>query len=199
MKLAAKASLVLLCSAITTSALGQAPASSAASAASAPATYQSDYASDVDFVGKRLLDLANAVPADKYGWRPAPGVRSIGEVYMHVASADFQLPAIVGGKLPEGFSRDLEKTVTDKAKIIEWLKKGIANARAVGSGMSGADLDKMVKVPFLNNMELSQRRILIIVETHMHEHLGQSIAYARSVGVTPPWSEASEQPAAPKK
>jgi uncharacterized damage-inducible protein DinB len=196
MKLASKAFLVLLCSAIAASALGQAPAPASASA---PATFQSDFASDVDFVGKRLLDLANAVPADKYGWRPAPGVRSVGEVYMHVASADFALPGLVGGKLPEGFSRDLEKTVTDKAKIVEWLKKGIENAKAVGSGLSAADLDKKIKVQFLGGAEMSQRRILMIVQTHMHEHLGQSIAYARSVGVTPPWSEASEQPAPPKK
>jgi len=174
-------------------------AQTSAPAASAPATFQSDFASDVDFVGKRLVDLANAVPAEKYGWRPAAGVRSVGEVYMHVAAADFMLPSLVGGKLPEGFSRDMEKTVTDKAKIIEWLKKGIENAKAVGSGLSNADLDKKIKVQFLGGAELSQRRILMIVQTHMHEHLGQSIAYARSVGVTPPWSEGDGAPPPAKK
>jgi len=144
------------------------------------------------------VDLANAVPAEKYGWRPAPGVRSVSEVYMHVVGANYGLPALVGGKMPDGFSRDMEKTVTDKAKVIEWLKKSIDNARAAGTGMSSADLDKKIKVPFLGNQELTQRRILMIVETHMHEHLGQSIAYARSIGVTPPWSEAGEQPPAKK-
>jgi uncharacterized damage-inducible protein DinB len=174
-------------------------AQTSAPAASAPATFQSDFASDVDFVGKRLVDLANAVPADKYGWRPAAGVRSVSEVYMHVAGADFLLPSLVGGKLPEGFSRDLEKSVTDKAKVIEWLKKGIENAKAVGTGLSNADLDKKIKVQFLGGAELSQRRILMIVQTHMHEHLGQSIAYARSIGVTPPWSEGDGAPPPAKK
>jgi len=192
MRHAAKTVLFLFCAALAATAYAQAPA------AAAPATFQTDYASDVDFVGKRLVDLANAVPAEKYGWRPAPGVRSVSEVYMHVVGANYGLPALVGGKMPDGFSRDMEKTVTDKAKVIEWLKKSVDNARAAGTGMSSADLDKKIKVPFLGNQELTQRRILMIVETHMHEHLGQSIAYARSIGVTPPWSEAGEQPPAKK-
>jgi uncharacterized damage-inducible protein DinB len=191
----AKAILILCGVVLAVTALAQ----TSAPAASAPATFQSDFASDVDFVGKRLVDLANAVPADKYGWRPAAGVRSVSEVYMHVAGADFLLPSLVGGKLPEGFSRDLEKSVTDKAKVIEWLKKGIENAKAVGTGLSNADLDKKIKVQFLGGAELSQRRILMIVQTHMHEHLGQSIAYARSIGVTPPWSEGDGAPPPAKK
>jgi uncharacterized damage-inducible protein DinB len=195
MKHPAKAILILCGVILAVTALAQ----TAAPAASAPATFQSDFASDVEFVGKRLVDLANAVPADKYGWRPAAGVRSVSEVYMHVAGADFLLPSLVGGKLPEGFSREMEKTVTDKAKVIEWLKKGIENAKTVGTGLSNADLDKKIKVQFLGGAELSQRRILMIVQTHMHEHLGQSIAYARSIGVTPPWSEGDGAPPPAKK
>lgn len=194
MRHAARSILVLLGAVLAASASGQTAAPAAAPAAP---SFQADYATDVEFVGKRLVDLASAVPAEKYGWRPAPGVRSVGEVYMHVAGADFMLPSLVGGKMPEGLGRDSEKTVTDKAKIIEWLKKGIENAKAVGTGMSNADLDKKVNVKFLGG-EVTQRRVLMIVETHMHEHLGQSIAYARSVGVVPPWSEGGE-PAAPSK
>jgi uncharacterized damage-inducible protein DinB len=196
MRDAAKTFLFLIGVALAAPVFGQA----ATPAASAPApSFQSDFASDVEFVGKRLVDLANAVPSDKYGWRPVPGVRSVSEVYMHVAGANYMLPSMVGGKLPEGFDRGMEKAVTDKAKVIEWLKKSVDNAKAVGSGMSNADLDKKVAVPFLGGRELTERRILMIVQTHMHEHLGQSIAYARSIGVTPPWSEAGEQPPPAKK
>lgn len=195
MRHAARSILVLLGAVLAAGASGQTAAPAAAPAAP---SFQADYATDVEFVGKRLVDLANAVPAEKYGWRPAPGVRSVGEVYMHVAGADFMLPSLVGGKMPEGLGRDSEKTVTDKAKIIEWLKKGIENAKAVGTGMSNADLDKKVNVKFLGG-EVTQRRVLMVVETHMHEHLGQSIAYARSIGVVPPWSEGGEPPAPAKK
>jgi uncharacterized damage-inducible protein DinB len=188
--LAAAAAAALLISA--------AGAQTASTSPAAP-TFQSDWASDVDFVGKHIVDLASAVPAEKYSWRPAPGVRSVSEVYMHIVGANYMLPSLVGGKMPEGFSRDMEKTVTDKAKVVEWLKKSVENAKAVGGGVSNADLDKMVKVPFLGGREMTERRILMIVQTHLHEHLGQSIAYARSNGVTPPWSEAGEQPPAAKK
>jgi uncharacterized damage-inducible protein DinB len=196
MRDAAKTILFLFGFAVAAGALGQ----TAAPATAAPApSFQSDFGSDAAFVGKRLVDLANAVPAEKYSWRPAPGVRSVSEVYMHVATANYFLPSLVGGKLPEGFARDLEKTVTDKAKVIDWLKKSIDNAKTVGTGVSNADLDKNVKVPFGGGMEMTERRVLMIVQTHMHEHLGQSIAYARSIGVTPPWSEAGEQPPPAKK
>ena len=160
------------------------------------ATFQSDWQSDVDGVSKKLVELAEKMPADKYGWRPAAGVRSVSEVYMHVAAANYLLPSFLGAKVPEGFDRSMETTVTDKAKVVEWLKKSIENAKATAAGISAADLDKKVKA---FGREMTQRRVLMIIQTHMHEHLGQSIAYARSNGVTPPWSEASEQPAPAKK
>jgi len=190
--------MVVLAALVSASVLAQAPATAPAPAAAPPAAtgYRAEVLSDVDGVAKKLVDLAGAVPADKYGWRPAPGVRSISEVYMHVVGANYLLPSFVGAKLPEGFDRTMEKTVTDKAKVIEWLKKSVDNVKATLSSMSDADLDKMVKA---FGRDMTQRRVMMIVQTHMHEHLGQSIAYARSNGVTPPWSEAAEQPAPAKK
>jgi uncharacterized damage-inducible protein DinB len=196
MKKAMRSVLVLVGLAAVASAFAQTPTPAAAPALTG---FKADCVSDIEFVGKRIVDLAEKMPADKYGWRPAPGVRSVSEVFMHVVGANYMLPSLLGGKMPEGFDRGMETTVTDKTKIVEWLKKSIENAKAVASSIPDADLDKKVKVPFLGGRELTQRRILIIVETHMHEHLGQSIAYARSNGVTPPWSEAAEQPAPAKK
>jgi uncharacterized damage-inducible protein DinB len=82
--------------------------------------------------------------------------------------------------------------------VIEWLKKSIDNVKATASGVSDADLDKTVKA---FGREMTQRRVLMIVQTHLHEHLGQSIAYARMNGITPPWTAAeaaAEKKAAPK-
>jgi uncharacterized damage-inducible protein DinB len=179
---------------IVSTVFAQTPAPAPAAAA-APTGYRAEVISDIDGVGKKLVDLATATPAEKYAWRPAPGVRSISEVYMHVVGANYLLPSFLGAKLPDGFDREIEKTVTDKAKVIEWLKKSIDNAKAAVSSASDADLDKKVKA---FGREMTERRVLMIVQTHMHEHLGQSIAYARSNGVTPPWSEAGEQPPAKK-
>jgi uncharacterized damage-inducible protein DinB len=157
------------------------------------AGFRGEYIAEVDAVGKKLLDLANAMPAEKYSWRPAPGVRSVSEVYVHVSGGNYMIPSFMGVKPPEGISRDMEKTVTEKGKVVDVLKKSVENVKTMATGMSDADLDKKVKA--FGGREMSQRQLMLIILNHMHEHLGQSIAYARSNGVTPPWSEAGEAPA----
>jgi uncharacterized damage-inducible protein DinB len=167
-------------------------AASPARGADAATGFRGEYIAEVDSVGKKLLDLANAMPADKYSWRPASGVRSVGEVYVHVAGGNYLIPSFMGVKPPEGINRDMEKTITEKAKVTDVLKKSIENVKTMAAGMSDADLDKKVKA--FGGREMSQRQLMLIILNHMHEHLGQSIAYARSNGVTPPWSEAGEAP-----
>jgi uncharacterized damage-inducible protein DinB len=170
----------------TAAALGQ------AAAPSVPAGFRGEFINEVNFVGKRLTDLANAVPADKYAWRPASGVRSVGEVYVHVAVGNVFLPSFTGAKIPEGYSRDMEKTLTDKAKIVDAMKNSFDHLRSFATGMSDADLEKKVKI--FGGLEVTQRELMVIILNHMHEHLGQSIAYARMNSVTPPWSETSDSP-----
>lgn len=153
----------------------------------APTGFRAEYVAEIDKVGKKLVDLAEAIPADKYSWRPAPGVRSVGEVFMHVVSGNSTLPSFLGAPRMEGISRDSEKTVTDKAKIVELLKKSIENAKAAAAGVTDADLNKKVKT--FGDREMTERQVLFVLLNHLHEHLGQSIAYARMNGITPPWSQ----------
>src|SRR4030095_6760260 len=78
-------------------------------AAPAPAAgSRADYLAEIDAVGKKLVDLAEAMPADKYSWRPAPGVRSVGEVYLHVVGGNSFIPTFLGAAPMEGVSRDAE-------------------------------------------------------------------------------------------
>ena len=161
--------------------------------AAAPAAgFRAEVIAEVDSVGKKLVDLAGAVPAEKFGWRPAPGVRSVSEVYVHVAGGDYMLPSFMGVKIPEGVTRDMEKTVTEKAKVIDTLKKSLDHVKSAAANMSDADLDKKVKI--FGGREVTERALLTLIVNHMHEHLGQSIAYARMNGVTPPWSEGEAPP-----
>jgi len=97
------------------------------------------------------------------------------------------LPSFLGAPRMEGVSRDSEKTVTDKAKIVDLLKKSIDNVKAAAANVNDADLNKKVKT--FGDREMTERQVLFRILNHMHEHLGQSIAYARSNGITPPWSE----------
>jgi len=161
-------------------------------AATAKSALQNDLVGQIDYVQKEIVDLLDAMPQDKLNWRPAPGVRSVAEVYLHIAFGNYGIGKVATGKTPPesaGFGGDPKKwdtQTTDKAAIkkillasFDWVKDAIKN-------VPDKDLDK--KVSFYGH-ELSTRAAMIVVLNHQHEHLGQSIAYARSNKVTPPWSK----------
>jgi len=141
----------------------------------------------IDQAREKLIALANAMPADKYGWRPGEGVRSTGEVFNHVASANYFFPTLWGAKVPAGIDpRSLEKEMSgDKAKTVDTLKKSFDHVRQEILVVPDSDLDRKVN---LFGHEGTVRDVMMVLVTHAHEHLGQSIAYARSNGVVPPWS-----------
>lgn len=138
---------------------------------------------------QKLVALAEAMPAEKYGWRPAPGVRSVSEVFVHMVGANYQIPAMAGvSRKPDvALSRDMESTVTDKAQVIDMLKKSFAFAKQGVMDLSDAQMDKPVD---LFGTPSTGRGVLLLTTTHAHEHLGQAIAYARMNGIVPPWSRA---------
>jgi uncharacterized damage-inducible protein DinB len=142
----------------------------------------------IDEAREKLIALANAMPADKYGWRPGEGVRTTGEVFNHVAAANFFLPTFWGAKVPAGVNpQTLEKEMSgDKAKTIDALTKSFDSAREAILAVPEADLDRKIK---LFGHEATVRDAMMVIASHAHEHLGQSIAYARSNGVVPPWSK----------
>jgi uncharacterized damage-inducible protein DinB len=137
-----------------------------------------------DIEGK-TVGLAQAIPEEKYSWRPAPGVRSVSEVFMHVAGGNYFLPSFAGVKLPAGVERNMEKTVTQKAKVIEEVKASFAHLKTSLAQTPDAQLDTKVK---LFGEDTTWRGVYLVSLEHVSEHLGQQIAYARSNGVTPPWS-----------
>jgi uncharacterized damage-inducible protein DinB len=140
----------------------------------------------------KLLQLAEAMPEKTYEWRPDKGVRSVGEVFMHVAAANYGVPSFVGVKPPEGFNfGTYEKSLSKKADIIEALKGSFAHMEASLRAASDADLDKPAE---FFGMKSTVRGAYLLLLSHAHEHLGQSIAYARSNKVTPPWSMPQKAP-----
>jgi uncharacterized damage-inducible protein DinB len=166
----------------------------AARQAAAPASgFKADLIGSIDDAAKKLVDLAQATPAEKFGWRPAAGVRSVSEVYLHVAAGNYLIPSFIGVKRPDGMDRTMETKITDKAKVVETLQKSIAHLKSAIEITPDADLDKKVK---FFGTEMTERALLIHVANHMHEHLGQSIAYARVNGITPPWSATEGAPPA---
>lgn len=165
--------------------------------------YRSEVLAEVMIQEDKFTRLAEAIPAEKYTWRPSVDVRSFAEVLLHVAAANYNLYTLVGAKVPEGLEvKGLEKSTTDKAKVIATLKDSFDHAKKAIIAMPDADLEK--SMPWFGG-KITERGILLFTVRHAAEHLGQSIAYARFIGVVPPWTEdalkkqASEKKEAPAK
>jgi len=143
------------------------------------------WAGEFNHSTRQLVALAEATPADKFSWRPGPGVRSTSEVYMHISVGNYWLLGQAGAKLPAGapkMAQDTETTVTAKAEVIKWLKSSTA---AVSAAYAKADRQNQVKF-FGHDGPAGNVYLRILV--HNHEHMGQLIGYARMSGVVPPWS-----------
>ena len=149
--------------------------------------YRSEVMAEVMIQEDKFTRLAEAISADKYSWRPNPDVRSFAEVFLHVSAANYNLYKLVGTPPPASLDiKTLEKSTTDKAKVMATLKDSFAHAKSAIKAMPDADLDKSLDWFGGKN---TQRGILLFIVRHAAEHLGQSIAYARFAGIVPPWSE----------
>ena len=162
--------------------------------------YRSEVLAEVIIQEDKFLRLAEAIPAEKFNWRPAPDVRSFAEVFLHVSAANYNLYKLVGTPPPSNVDlKTLEKSTTDKAKVIATLKDSFAHARKAITDMPDSNLDKSLDWFGGKN---TQRGILLFIVRHAAEHLGQSIAYARFAGIVPPWTEdaqkAQAKPAPPE-
>lgn len=150
---------------------------------------------DLQQLQKKYVSLAEALPAEKYTWRPEAGVRSVSELFLHVAGANYGIPTMMTGTAPApGYKKEgFETSTTDKAKIIEQLNQSFTYAIAAVHNMTNANFAKPEKKlgPDANDGD-----VVYLMVMHNHEHLGQSIAYARMNGVTPPWTAAAQKKAA---
>jgi uncharacterized damage-inducible protein DinB len=158
-------------------------------AAQSPSGFRGDLLRDLATLEQKYVSLAEAIPESSYDWRPAEGVRSIGEVYAHIANGNYYFSGLFAEGRPadvgvENAPQNLEQ-VTGKARIVALLEHVFPHVREAIESTPDSELDSEVT---LFGQQSTVRAAMLILMTHMHEHLGQSIAYARSVGVTPPWS-----------
>lgn len=136
-------------------------------------------------VSQQLIALAEATPEGKFSWRPAPGIRSTSEVYMHIAMANFYLLSVTGPKLPADLKEDAEKSVTKKADVINWLKRSLEAVKQAHLAVKPGDLQRKVHIA---DRDATVDGMYLRIIVHANEHMGQLVAYARMTGVVPPWS-----------
>ena len=137
-------------------------------------------------VSQQLVALAEATPPEKFAWRPAPGVRSTSEVYMHIVMANFYLLSVTGPKMPADLKEDAEKTVTSKPEVISWLKRSLEAVKQAHLTETPQDFQRKVHIA---DRDATVDGMFLRIIVHANEHMGQLVAYARMTGVVPPWSK----------
>ena len=162
------------------------------SAAQAP-TIVADVVKAIGQVEEKIVQLANAMPEGTYGWKPA-GARSVSEVFQHIAADNYFLASPFGAMVPAstGIKTDDYKTVVayetrklTRTEVIADLGKSFAHVKNALSGVTQASLGESVS---MFGQTFTKQQVLLITLTHLHEHLGQMIAYARTNNIVPPWS-----------
>ena len=151
----------------------------------APRGIWQGYEGEWGHVSQQLVALAEATTEEKFGWRPAPGVRSASEVYMHIAIANFYLLSVTGPAMPAELKQEMEKSVTSKAEVISWLKRSLDAVKQAHLAVKPADLSRKVHIA---DRDATVDGMYLRIIVHANEHMGQLIAYARMTGVALPWS-----------
>jgi uncharacterized damage-inducible protein DinB len=154
-------------------------------AQSAPEGIWQGYDGEWKHVSQQLIALAEATPAEKFAWRPAPGVRSTSEVYMHIVDANFYLLSITGAKMPADLPEDSGKKITSKPEVIAWLKRSLDAVKQAHLAAKPQDLQRKVHI---EDRDATVEGMYLRIIVHANEHMGQLVAYARMTGVVPPWS-----------
>jgi uncharacterized damage-inducible protein DinB len=122
--------------------------------------------------------------AGKYDWKPGEGVRSVSDVFNLIVRENGLLAETLTGAAGDRGGRGA--AVADPDKMQEALKTSYANVQKAIEGLSDADLMAPVKI---FGKDMTKEDAIRYLFGAQHEHLGQSIAYARSNGVVPPWSK----------
>ena len=149
---------------------------------------QNETTGQISFASGRIMQLADAIPEDKYSWTPGEGVRSVADVFVHVISANYFFATKLGATLPDGVNMEtLSQDLTTKATIGPALKQSTDLVVEAIKGVDDGALGDKMEFPFPG--EYTTMSAILIVQGHANEHLGQLIAYSRMNGITPPWSQ----------
>jgi len=159
-----------------------------AGAQGAPAGFRDEFLGQFNTSMEKFIQLAQAMPEDRYGWSPGEGVMPVARVYAHVARYNYYYPA-TALRMPAPGGEDaesVEQTTTAKADVLALLRRSREHVVQAVRGMTDEQLAAPTR---LYGRDVQQWAVLLQLLAHMNEHLGQSIAYARMNGIVPPWSQ----------
>ncbi|MBN1628539.1 MAG: DinB family protein [Thermoleophilia bacterium] len=151
-----------------------------------PWDLKQDLIRELEWEQQRATQLAEAIPAETYSWRPAEGVRSIGETLLHMVQNVHYLLSMTGVPTPEGITDDLEKKVADKPQIVKLLGEAYEKALTTIKASDPKNWDREVEFFW---KPATVRTVYTRLAVHHSEHIGQLISFARANGVVPPWAQ----------
>jgi uncharacterized damage-inducible protein DinB len=165
--------------------------------------FKADLMGQIKYASQELTQLENAMPQETMTWRPMEGVRSVSEVYLHVAFTNYLFMNMVGVKPPSDIDLKMpnegaewEKSTTDKKEVAERLAKSF---EFVENSLKNFPEDKLDDPVTLFGQKTTMRGVWLVELSHINQHLGQSIAYARTNKIVPPWTAAQMAKAKEKK
>ena len=160
-------------------------------ASAAPTSgFRAEFLEGIAYYEQRYTRLAEAMPAEKYTWRPGEGVRSVGEVFTHIIGANYASPGPWGPRRPAAWISKPSALFPTTSPRVQALKDSFAHLRGAALALNDGDADKPQK---MFGRQSTLRGSFTMIIGHFGEHLGQSIAYARVNGVVPPWTEEAQQ------
>jgi uncharacterized damage-inducible protein DinB len=131
-----------------------------------------------------ILRTADKVPDDKYAFKPAPTVRSLGQVLAHVADGQYEFCGAAAGNHDQ---KNIEQTAKTKADITAALKAAFAYCDGIWAGMTDAKAVEMI--PAFGSFKATRLSMLDFNVSHTMEHYGNLVTYMRIQGIVPPSSE----------
>ena len=151
-------------------------------AQSQAAGLQAAFVKDAGTLSDKFTGLAR-VMSGKYDWKPAQGVRSVADVFNLIVKENGLLAGVLSGTPNTGAP---PASITDPEQMQAALVASYVDLQEAITGLSDNDLQTTVQ---LFGREWAKQDALMHILEDQHEHLGQSITYARSNGVVPPWSK----------
>jgi uncharacterized damage-inducible protein DinB len=168
--------------------------------------FHGEFLRELDICRIQLRALAAAVPDDKYGWSPTTGTRPFSAILVHIAAGNLALLRMAGARLPDDLDLygpsqgdelaqfaamirknvELERTLTTKQDVLDLLRRSF---EAVQQSFAALSADGLERAGNFFGERTTVRRVYMRILAHTHEHMGQSIAYVRSMGIPAPWPD----------
>jgi len=140
-----------------------------------------------NYIGRKLIAMAEDFPEDKYDFKPVPAERTFAEQLLHAANANYFFTNPAMGLKPPAEEDPKRERYKTKAAVVEFVKKAFADGAAAIQQKRDKGMNDLIVDPFVNQQTRVSDMAWGLIE-HSGEHYGQLAVYYRVAGLVPPES-----------